>query len=185
MNITFLARVHMCEFIYSVLTLWHTPVCLRAVAQLILDNLTRQSRDYCNTDLVDHHTLPAVLGGGTPASVAPTPIPVLLQQLAASEAPDAVCVRALFLVLFMFDGRIRRMVMMQHPWHELLGTVSPTETRAFFFCHRGTGMGTACERFVTDANNVDDPALILDTAREFVTMATTMWQNLSQKTRTT
>ena len=121
------------DFITAVLCEWVRPEQLAAVAHVLRAALLRMSAEYCATGFADTVRLPANFVDVTDPPL--LSIEGCLAELIAAPPSDAVMrrVRALFLLLFMFDGRVRRLVMVQHEglaqWH----VRPPDRTRAFRF----------------------------------------------------
>lgn len=81
----------------------------------------------------------------------------LAQQAHAQtyRARAIAAVRALALLLLMFDGRVRRLFLSTHAaGHAALGSCAMDRDRGWRFLHREHGIATACEQFVHEVQSM-------------------------------
>jgi hypothetical protein len=139
----------MTDIITCVLSHWTQPrehAAFARVLLLVLQQLPHTPGVDYNTEFVDVAAL-FVVSDSTPERV------TALLQYAAERADDSgtvPLVRALFLLLFRFDGRIKKCVMTPgHGIHALLYTTAPPRERAYCFMHCPGAPGeAACARFL-------------------------------------
>lgn len=72
-------------------------------------------------------------------------------------------VRALAILLLMFDGRVRKLFLSQSYIHDRYCTQPPSRTTAFNFLHETQGVKPLCYEFIT---RIKDPTVLIDPARE-------------------
>jgi hypothetical protein len=176
------------DMVTQVLSHWSTPGALRAVAYLLHETLTRfdAATDMFDCAFVEHRPLPlAILPEG---SVRPTDAPPATcvsvidllwlcyangPSMGAAGPPYVAAVRALFLLLFMFDGRVQELVLVRnHGGHDVLHTRPPKHERAVDFLQRSGAFAQRCYRLIEELVHAPAPAAIL---ADFVDWARRVW----------